>query len=129
MENWQADFFYGSSPDTFKKAKVLRRNMTKPELLLWEKLRRKQLFGLRFRLQHPINNYIADFYCHSVKLVIEIDGAQHNEAEYKEYDIAREEMMQMLGITTLRFKNKQVIDEVESVISEIKEFIKKHRAE
>lgn len=58
-------------------AKVLRGKMTPAEKLLWEELRGKKFMGLKFRRQHPVLVYIADFYCHSIKLIIEIDGGYH----------------------------------------------------
>jgi very-short-patch-repair endonuclease len=117
MDNWQADFFYGATPDIFDKARSLRKNMTVAEKELWERLKGKKIKGYRFRPQHPINFYIADFYCHVARLVIEIDGEQHNLGENKTYDIDREKIMLSLGINTLRFKNQEVLNEIGKVIS------------
>jgi very-short-patch-repair endonuclease len=119
MDNWQANFFYSETPDIFDKARSLRKNMTVAEKELWERLKGKKLKGYRFRPQHPINFYIADFYCHFAKLVIEIDGEQHNLSENKTYDIDREKLMLSLGINTIRFKNQEVLNEIEKVISKI----------
>jgi len=91
--------------------------MTVAEKKLWEKLKGKKLKGYRFRPQHPINFYIADFYCHSAKLVIEIDGKGHDLNENKAYDIGREELMFALGIKTIRFKNHEVLSDIGKVIS------------
>jgi cyclase len=81
--------FYGAAPYLFRYAKKLRNNPTKAESLLWDKLKQKQL-GFKFRRQHPVYKYIADFYCHKLKLIIEIDGDYHNETYQKEYDIFRQ---------------------------------------
>lgn len=77
MEELEKDMYFGATPQTLKKAKLLRNKMTEAETILWEKLKGKQVHGLRFRRQHPINIYIVDFYCHSQKLVIELDGGIH----------------------------------------------------
>ena len=70
--------FKGASAKIFKNAEVLRNRMTESESLLWDKLKSKKFHGLKFRCQHPIQTYIADFYCHKLKLIIEIDGGYHD---------------------------------------------------
>jgi very-short-patch-repair endonuclease len=79
--------FYGAQPETFKFAEKLRNNMTEAELILWDRLKQNKLNGYRFKAQHPIKSFIADFYCHKARLVIEVDGKIHNTKETKEYDI------------------------------------------
>ena len=64
-------------PKTVKAARLLRNRQTDAEALLWSKLRNRQLFGLKFRRQHPIVPYVIDFYCHAHQLAIEVDGSQH----------------------------------------------------
>ncbi len=64
--------------------------MTPEEIKLWDYLRGKRICGLRFRAQHPIDRYIVDFYCHPIKLVIEVDGRIHKSKDRMEYDIGRE---------------------------------------
>ncbi len=81
--------FYNASPQIFEKAKILRKDMTATELKLWEIIKGKKILGLRFRAQHPIDVYIADFYCHPIKLVVEVDGGIHKSNNQKEYDIGR----------------------------------------
>ena len=71
---------------SFEKAKALRMRETKSEKILWDKLKNNQLDGLKFRRQHPISLYIADFYCHKFKLIIELDGKYHEEKEQKIID-------------------------------------------
>ncbi len=102
-------------------ARILRKNMTIPEKLLWEKLKGKQLCGLRFRRQHPIDMFIADFYCHKVRLVIEIDGDIHNQRE--EYDDGRSAEMEKFDIKTIRFKNNEVENDIEKVVTDIKSIV------
>ena len=87
------DMFYGSSPIIFENAKRLRNQLTPSEIMFWNLL--KQYFpNYRFKRQHPVSQYIADFYCHKLKLVIEIDGGIHLSEEVKSYDKARDEFMQ-----------------------------------
>jgi cyclase len=78
--------FLGANPNLFAVAKELRLHETEAEKLLWSKLSHKQL-GVRFRRQHPIYSYVADFYCHSCKLVVEVDGPIHDTEENKSYEL------------------------------------------
>ena len=87
MEELEKSMYYGAKPGTLEAARLLRENMTYPEKLLWEKLKGKQICGLRFRRQHPIDLFIADFYCHEARLVVEVDGEIHKQK--KEYDDGR----------------------------------------
>ncbi|HBL75377.1 MAG: hypothetical protein A2W90_04170 [Bacteroidetes bacterium GWF2_42_66] len=107
--------FYGAKPHIFEKAKMLRKQMTKAELIVWEILKGKKMLDCRFRPQHPIDIFIADFYCHSLKLVIEIDGGIHKPREQREYDIGREAEMERWGLKFLRFTNEEVEDNIEDV--------------
>ena len=97
----------------------LRTNMTDAELLLWSRIRRKQLKGKQFYRQKIIGNYIADFYCPETKLVIEIDGGQHYEAEGKDKDHMRDDYMKRLGINVLRFSDRDVLKRIDIVIEKI----------
>ena len=76
----------GASSSTFSNAFSLRKNPTEAEKLLWEKLRDRQIEGVRFRRQHPINKYVVDNFANELKLSIEIDGGYHNEKSQKFYD-------------------------------------------
>ena len=98
-------------------ARELRQNLTQSEKLLWEKIRNKQLDGYRFRCQHPVYRYVLDFYCHEAMLAVEIDGDVHEKRE--EYDQYRGELLQHIGIRTLRFTNKEVISNVEEILNTI----------
>ena len=113
----ERSMFYNASPEIFQKAEMLRKNMTKAETVLWERLRKNQL-GVRFKAQHPIERYIVDFYCHNAKLVIEVDGEIHN--FQIEYDLGREAELEKYGITVIRFSNKDVINNIEKVIEKIR---------
>ena len=114
-----------SSPKIYEFAKDLRQNATVTEQLLWEQIRNKKLSGLKFRRQHPLDNYIADFYCHEKKLVIELDGKIHNRKEVKAMDANRTFMLAGLMITVIRFNNEEVINDIENVIKRIDEIAKK----
>jgi very-short-patch-repair endonuclease len=107
--------FYGAPADIFCKAKQLRQNMTLAEKKLWNFLKGKNLFGLRFRPQHPMGFYIADFYCHKLNLVIEIDGEIHNSESQREHDFERTRDLNKWEIDVIRFTNDQVMNYFESV--------------
>jgi cyclase len=113
---------YGASQEIFQIAERLRRDMTEAERIIWERVCKNQL-GVRVRRQHPIWKFIADFYCHELKLVIELDGGIHLRAENKEYDISREVILKELGIEIIRFTNNQAINETDMVLEEIKRTI------
>ena len=110
----------GAPSDSFSKAQFLRRNETKAEKLLWEKLRNNQLGGLKFRRQHPVNIYIADFYCHKFKLIIELDGDYHNQEEQKQKDEVRTEVLRLNDLKIIRFKNEEVEQDINQVLITIK---------
>lgn len=93
--------------------------MTETEKRLWLYLKNEQL-GVKFRRQHSIGNYIADFYCPSIKLVIELDGSQHFTPEGLEYDKIRENFMKSLEIKILRFNNNDVLTNIEGVLEDIR---------
>ena len=100
-------------------ARDLRSNMTEAEQRLWFRLRRKQVLDLQFYRQKPLAGYIADFYCAAAKLVIELDGAQHLETTAQERDQQRTAALQKLGLRVIRFDNRQVLLELEAVMSVI----------
>jgi very-short-patch-repair endonuclease len=93
--------------------------MTEAETLLWQRLKNRKLNGLKFRRQHPLHLYIADFYCHEKRLVIEIDGGIHNRKHVQEHDENRSAELDRLGITIIRFTNEQVIQNIDKVLEEI----------
>jgi very-short-patch-repair endonuclease len=120
---------YNAKPHIFEKAKALRNNMTNSELTLWEKLKGKQMLGLRFRPQHPIDIFIADFYCHPLKLVIEVDGGIHKSKDQKEYDIGREAELENWDLKVIRFTNEEIESDCNKVIKEIKQVCTKRQSE
>jgi len=110
----------GASAEIFSRAKHLRENMTDTEIKLWEELKNKKLLGHKFRRQHPISNYIVDFYCHKLKLVIEVDGGYHNNLEQLELDKARTEILEFQDLKIIRFSNEEIFKNLSGVINEIK---------
>jgi len=110
---------YGATMEIFQIAERLRRDMTAPEKIIWDRVCKNQL-GVRIRRQHPIWKFIADFYCHEVKLIIEIDGGIHLRSENKEYDISRDIILKEFKIEILRFNNDEVINEPDLVIEKIR---------
>ena len=100
-------------------SQALRSNMTAPEKAIWQRLRKKQLLGVQFYRQKPIAGYIVDFYCATANLVIELDGSQHFEPQHQANDIERDKVLQSLGLRVLRFDNRQVLLEIDNVITAI----------
>lgn len=116
------NMFYGATKDTFDKAKVLRKGMTPQEKKLWEYLRLRPL-GLKFRRQHPTGIYITDFYCHTLKLVIEVDGGIHLLKDIANRDKARQEYLEELGLRFLRFTNDEIDNQMQQVTRAIEQYI------
>lgn len=106
-----------TTPEIEQAARKLRQNLTPAETILWEALRNKKLEGLKFRRQHPVGNFILDFYCPACKLVVEVDGEIHN--NQTDYDVARTAKLSEYGYKVLRFKNKEVIYNLPKVLAEI----------
>lgn len=125
MEKYGDELFKGANHKLFEFSKVLRKVGTDAEDILWQALRRKQLSGFKFRRQHPLDKYIADFYCHEAKLIIEVDGGIHNNTDNKEYDNNRSYELEQLGIKVLRFTNEEVNDNLKMVLNVIKRHLEK----
>ena len=102
-----------------KKARELRNNMTKQERVLWSYLRKRTINNLKFRRQYPIENYIVDFICNEKKLIIEIDGGQHNDNRHIEYDKRRTKFLEDKGYKVLRFWNCDIDNNIEGVYETI----------
>ncbi|MFD2574430.1 endonuclease domain-containing protein [Spirosoma soli] len=112
----------GSSTPSIKELRrELRQNQTNPEIVLWEKIRNRQLDGKKFRRQHSFGRFIVDFYCHEYLLVIEVDGSVHNTLEARIDDAERELILQDLGLRILRFSNDDVMHHIDKVLSMISE--------
>ena len=123
--SYHENLFYGASHLIMSRARELRKKMTPAEIELWNHLKNKQILGLRFRRQHPIDIFIVDFYCHNIRLVIELDGGIHNNPENTEHDKNRTAELERFGIKVIRFNNEEVMDDAEKVVRIIKEECKK----
>jgi Uncharacterized protein conserved in bacteria len=118
-----------ASRELIARARQLRREATTAESLLWELLRDRRLLGRKFRRQHPIGQFIADFFCDDARLIIEIDGAVHREPTQQERDRLREEILREHGFAMLRFTNDQILDRTEQVLQEIAAYVTAHSYE
>ena len=107
----------GTTPDIVSAARKLRQNLTPSEKQLWQALRNRQLNGWKFRVQHPVESFIVDFYCPQHRLVIELDGAIHD--QQAEYDAARTEKLHHLGYRVIRFNNQDVMSDLRGVLQKI----------
>lgn len=108
-------------------AKQLRQNMTLAEVLLWKKLRNKQMLGYDFDRQKPLDNYIVDFYCRELMLAIEIDGASHNNEDVYNNDLQRQKELEKLGIRFLRFNDAEVKKSMSEVLRIIQYWIEENK--
>ena len=123
MQEYKDNLTWAAKPDIFVKARELRKSMTEAEKYLWKKLRGRQLNGLKFRRQHPLDIFIADFYCHEKKLIIELDGGIHDSIEQSEHDDGRTFELEEKGFKIIRFRNEEVINDLERVLARIVELI------
>jgi cyclase len=114
--------FLDASFVIFANAKKLRDNPTNAEATLWTYLKQKQS-GYKFRRQHPLSTFIADFYCHELKLIIEVDGGIHKETSVAKYDADRQKYLEDMGISFLRFTNEEVEINISTVIQKIETHI------
>jgi len=105
-----------SSKQTSLKSRELRKNQTKFEIILWNYLRNRRLCDLKFRRQEPIGFYIADFVCIEKKVVVELDGVHHFYDEAILYDSERDKFINASGFKVLRFKNSEIIENIEEVL-------------
>lgn len=112
------NMFFGALPVIFENAKQLRKNMTGAEKILWDYLK-MGINGFKFRRQHPMGFYIADFYCHKARLVIEVDGSIHQNVSVKKYDEARQQLMEKDGLNVIRFSNTEIFNEITEVLKKI----------
>ena len=113
--------YFGAGPELLRIAGDLRKSMTPAEKVLWGRLRNRKIKGYRFRRQHPIKDFIVDFFCYDAMLVIEVDGEVHDESHQNERDEQRTTILKRLGIKEVRFTNQQVTNRTNEVINIIEE--------
>jgi very-short-patch-repair endonuclease len=122
MEN---NNYYNKNLKSF--ARQNRKNMTKAEVKIWNQLlRKKQFHDYKFLRQRPIKNYIVDFFCKELSLIIEIDGFTHNQEEVYKNDIIRQAALEKLGYHFLRFTDEEVLTDFQNVIITMETWIEKH---
>lgn len=114
------------NPKLKELARELRNNSTKAEIILWLKLKGKQMYGYDFHRQKPIDNYILDFFCHELMLAIEVDGYSHEFLEIQQKDSIKEKRMNEFEISVLRFSDHEVLKDMENVIRAIEFYIEEY---
>lgn len=103
-------------------SRKLRNHSTLGEILLWKQLRAGQVSGYTFNRQKPLGNYIVDFYCKPLNLVIEVDGGYHFEEEQKILDTERQSILEDMGLNFLRFHNEEIRKDMDRVLEKIKAY-------
>ena len=111
------------NPKLKELARKLRNNSTKSEIRLWQQLKGKQLYGYDFHRQKPLLNYIADFYCYELNLVIELDGYTHNFEKIIIKDETKQQELEKVGLTVLRFDDAEVMKDMNNVLRELEGYI------
>jgi very-short-patch-repair endonuclease len=114
--------FYPYNPKLKELARELRKNLTLGEVILWQKIRRRQL-GYQFHRQIPISEFIVDFYCHELHLAIEVDGGSHDHPEVAVNDLQRQNEIEDFGIRFLRFEEKEIRRDIDAVVEVIEHWI------
>ena len=111
--------FIRNDPILKQRRRQLRRNQTEAEKTFWMHVRNRQFYGIKFFRQYSMGSYILDFYCPELKLAIELDGGQHTQDDNQEYDFARSAYLKAQGINVMRFWNHEVLNDAESVLTQI----------
>ena len=118
---WEGEGLRGMQRETrTERSRDLRQRQTYAESKLWQAIRGSRLDGLKFRRQHPISRYFADFACEKARLVIELDGGIHDDDDQASYDLIRQREIESLGWFVLRFLNDEVVHELPKVLAAVK---------
>jgi very-short-patch-repair endonuclease len=120
-------FYFGASPEILDRARGLRNTMTRSERILWNRLRKRQIDGFKFRRQHAINQFIVDFFCYEAMLIVEVDGGVHSDSYQKERDEGRTAILSEFGLRVIRFSNDEIEHEILLVIDKIKREVRNHK--
>lgn len=104
-------------------ARQLRNNSTKSEIKLWKILKGKTMYGYDFHRQKPLLDFIVDFYCHELELVIELDGYSHQFEEVIKKDAVKQAALENLGLTVLRFQDGEVMNDINNVLRAIENYV------
>jgi very-short-patch-repair endonuclease len=118
--------FLPYNPKLKELARQLRKNMTRGEVILWQRLKCKQLRGYDFDRQRPIDQFIVDFYCKQLMLAIEIDGSSHDSQQAQQRDRQRQSRLESLGVRFLRFRESEVCKNTDAVVDAIESWIITH---
>ncbi|HEX2190148.1 MAG TPA: endonuclease domain-containing protein [Longimicrobiaceae bacterium] len=110
----------GTTPVVEERARALRKELTPAEQALWRALRYDRIRGMRFRRQHPVLDFVVDFYCPARKLCVELDGGIHDEPDQQERDRTRTAVLEAGGFRVLRFRNGEVTNDTSSVLRRIR---------
>ena len=105
--------------------RLLRKDQTQAEEILWDALRNRRLENKKFRRQYSVGNFVLDFYCTQERLAIEADGSVHDSRESQQYDMHRTEAINDIGIKVIRFKNEEILNDLPKVLERIKSFFNK----
>ena len=117
------------NPKLKELARQLRNSSTKSEIKLWQHLKRNQIQGYDFHRQKPLGNFIADFYCYELNLVIEIDGYSHQFEETQEKDKQKQIELEKMGLAVIRFQDEQVNSDINNVLRTIENYINEFNKE
>lgn len=110
--------FFNKHSET-EKRRLLRAQMPQAEIILWDKLRRRQIAGAKFRRQYSVERFVLDFYCPALKLAIEVDGPTHDSLDARVYDQMRQKFIETFGIRFLRFTNIDIYQNIDAVLDAI----------
>lgn len=120
---YQEGMWKGAPSENFGRAKSLRSNLTEAENKLWKELKKPPFTQFRFRRQHPVQNFIVDFYSHSLRLVIEVDGKYHENPKQIDLDKERSKILKFNGLDLIRFSNEEILNRTNQVLQNIQEKI------
>jgi very-short-patch-repair endonuclease len=128
FEKGRLSMYRNASPYIIGRSRTLRKNETEAEKVFWNWVKGRQMHGYKFRRQHTLAFYVADFYCHSLQLVVEIDGEIHNHEDNRKSDIERQKAIESMGIRVIRFTNQEVLCQPEVVIEKLEQVIHEIRS-
>lgn len=126
QEGRVAAHFIGYQPYLKELARQLRQNMTRGEVILWNRLKARRMCGYAFNRQRPIDHYIVDFYCKKLMLAIEIDGSSHDSEIAQHNDYIRQTRLESFGVRFLRFREREVCQNTDHVLQTIHQWIHQH---
>jgi len=103
---------------------MLRNNSTQSEIQFWQKVKSKNFFGYQFIRQKPLLNFIVDFYCYDLKLVVELDGYSHQFEKVRKKDVLKQAALENVGLTVLRYSDKDIMNNMEKVLFSLEGYVR-----